>query len=174
MKGVRFSACFSLTAAAGLALGAPSALAQNVSAGPRGLRRDRRSPDDRRLRDDAAGRNRRRHRPGSGRRHHHQLATDRASAIAEHRQVARAADAERRRAGRRGQSVSARRLFSRLRRLAGLRHAAGARRLSEWRAHQRGLRRFRQLGPDPDLGGALDRRHQQQSRPSGSTRSAAR
>ena len=45
-----------------------------------------------------------------------------------------------------GRSLPARYPLSRLRGLAGARHAAGSRRLSERRPHQRGLRRYRQLG----------------------------
>ena len=94
---------------------------------------------------------RRRHRQGSRRGHHDRLRADRrrrkSPSIVK---ALQAADAERRRPGRRGQSISARRLFSRLRRLAGFRHAAGARGLSERHAHQRSVRRHRQLGPDPD------------------------
>ena len=47
------------------------------------------------------------------------------------------------------QSVPARPQLPRLRRLAGDRHAAGPRRVSERRAHQRGVRRHRQLGLHP-------------------------
>ncbi len=60
------------------------------------------------------------------------------------------ARAARRRVGRPDrQSIPARSQLSRLRRFAGYRHAAGARRLSERRAHQRGVRRHRQLGFHP-------------------------
>ena len=53
-------------------------------------------------------------------------------------------------------------------------HAAGARRLPERRAHQRSLRRHRQLGLDSDRGGQVDRASSATIPPSASTRSAAR
>ena len=156
--GLRFLAL----ALGGVAISASQALAQAAAPAPASLER-RRSPDHRRLL------RRRRFRgpaststkfpPRSPRSTRKQIEQAKSPSIVKSLD---AADAEHRRAGCRGQSVSARRLFPRLRRLAGFRHAAGSGGLPERHAHQRGFRRHRQLGSDPDVGRALDRRHQQQ------------
>ena len=62
------------------------------------------------------------------------------------------------------QSISARRAVSRFRRVARRRHAAGTCGLPERRAHQRSVRRHRQLGPDPDRCDQVGHRRDQQSR----------
>ncbi len=85
---------------------------------------------------------------------------------------ARSSGSGRHRRQRVGQRVPARRQLSRLRRDAGQRNAHRPRRLSEWRAHQRGLRRHGQLGPhsrqrdrqDDDRGGQPDLRPQRARR----------
>ena len=73
------------------------------------------------------------------------------------------ARAQRRHPGTIRQFAVARRRLSRLRLLADPGHAAGPRRLSERRAHQRGLRRHDELGHDPDLRHRLDGHDLQQS-----------
>ncbi len=132
-----------------------------------GLRRNCRASHDRRLLPDTAIRairHRRRREQGSGCGDHNRLQGNRARGVAEHRQIPRAIYAQRRRARCRGQSLPARRLFPRLRRLAGLGHAARPRRLPERRPHQRSVRRHRELGFDSDRRRQNDGRHQQQPR----------
>ena len=80
-----------------------------------------------------------RRRPGLGQRHRSREAALRAGAAA-------ADGAERAHQRRAGQHLSARSAVPRLRGFARQRRGAGHRRLSERRAHQRELRRHRQLG----------------------------
>ena len=62
------------------------------------------------------------------------------------------------------QSISARHPISRVCRIPGLRYAAGTGGLPERHAHQRGLRRHRQLGSDSDRRDQVGHRRDQQSR----------
>ncbi len=76
---------------------------------------------------------------------------------------AAAAHSRRHHEQRPGQRIRHRPALSRFQRLPGAGHAAGARRLHAGRAHQRGLWRHRQLGPDPDHRHRPCRRLDQQS-----------
>ena len=113
---------------------------------------------------DADGGLRNGRRQGAGQHQCGRRRANRAHRFAEYRGCPAAAGAGHHHQRRDRQSISAGHPISRLRCVPRRRHAAGACGLPERRAHQRSLRRHRQLGPDPDRCDQVGHRRDQQSR----------
>ena len=102
-------------------------------------------------------------RQGAGKRQRGRCCADRAHRLAEHRGRAAATRAGPHHQRHDRQSISAGRAVSWVRRVSGRRHASGAGGLPERDAHQRSVRRHRQLGLDPDDRDQVGHRRDQQS-----------
>ncbi len=110
------------------------------------------------------GRHGNRCRQGAGKRQRGRCGADRAHRLAEHRGRAAATRAGPHHQRHDRQSISAGHPVSRLCRVSGRRHSPGTGGLPERDAHQRSVRRHRQLGLDPDGRDQVGHRRDQQSR----------
>ena len=112
---------------------------------------------------DAGRRRGNRCRQGAGKRQRGWRGADCAHRLAEHRGRVAAARAGPHRQRHDRKSIHAGRAISRFRCISGRRYASGTGGLPERDAHQRSLRRHRQLGPDPDRCDQVGHRRDQQS-----------
>ena len=116
------------------------------------------------LSDHAAGRRWHGSRQGAGEHQRHRRRSNQANGIAQHQRCPGEIRTGHHHQRSCRQSIPAGRAISRLRRFAGVRHAAGTRGVPERRAHQRSVRRHRQLGSDSDRRHQIGHRGDQQSR----------
>ncbi len=116
------------------------------------------------LSDHAAGRRWRGSRQGTGEHQRHRRRSNQANRLAQHHRCAGEIRTGHHPQRSHRQSIPAGCAIPRLRRFAGVGHAAGARGLPERRAHQRSVRRHRQLGSDSDRRHQIGHHGDQQSR----------